>query len=139
MKFFAKLFDDTCKAYTLSALALLLLRLALSGSFENTMIEPRSFLLLLPFAIGVALASGIYRVERWAHALRLTAHFLLCVVGAFLFLYLPMTSASPSAGLVALLLLSVLYWIVMSIYLVATAKRRMTGKSAGAYQTVFKK
>lgn len=138
MKFLSKLFDDTCKAYTVAAVILLLLRLAIAGSFENTLIEPASFLLLLPFSIGVALAIGIYRMDKVSHALRLTVHFLLCVPGAFFLLYLPSSNASPSSGLIAFLLLCLLYWAVMGVYL-AVSSRRRKAQSKGSYQSVFKK
>lgn len=140
MKWWNRVLDDICRVYTLTALLLLLLRLAMAGSFDNTVIRPGAFLLILPFSAGVALAAALYRWQTVSHALRLTGHFVICVLCAFLFLYLPYAASSGASGkLLALLGLCLLYWALMGIYLALTAKRRAAQRTGSEYRSVFKK
>lgn len=140
MRVLLKFLRCLCAVYTVTSLVFLLLNMAIAGSVENTVIRPDAFLLMLPFAAGLALAGLVYSAHRISFALRLTAHFAVCTLSAFVFLYLPAgTGAGASMKFVMFLLTVLVYWIIMGPYLALTAKtRRNEGKTA-QYQSVFKK
>jgi hypothetical protein len=103
-----------------TSLLFLLLNWMIAGSFDNTVIRPEAFLLLLPFAAGVALAAVLYAVKSLTHAWRLVLHFAVCTLSAYLFLYLPAgTAASGGMKLLMLMLIILLYWIATACGLVA--------------------
>ena len=141
MKLVWKLIDHSCRTYTVTSVLLLLLQPSVTGSFEQTMIEPMSFLMMLPFAVGIALANACYTSKMASYGIRLLVHFVLCVLSAFLFLYLPGNAqASGSGKLLIFLFLSILYCVVMGLYLVCTrARRRKQDAQQTSYQNVFKK
>ena len=140
MKLLWKWIDHTCRIYTVTSILLLLLQPTVTGSFEQALIEPVKFLMLLPFAVGIALANLVYGCKAASHALRLIAHFVLCVLSSFLFLYLPGNAqASASGKFLIVLFLIVLYWVVMGIYLLCTRASRRKQDDRPQYQSVFKK
>ena len=141
MKTILKFFDQLCRAYTVTAVLMLLLLLSLAGSFDALGgINPKSFLLIFPFAAGVALAGVIYASGRMAHGIRLALHALICVLSAYLFLYLPSgTDGSTGMKFLMLLLTALLYWLVMGVCLALSAAGRRAKSTGETYQNVFKK
>ncbi len=136
-----KFLDWLCRAYTVTAVLMLLLLLSVAGSFNALGgINPKSFLLLLPFAAGIALANVIYTRERPTHGVRLTLHAVICVLSAYLFLYLPSgTEGSTGMKFLMLVLIVLIYWLVMGVYLALTAAYRRARPSGEAYRNVYKK
>jgi hypothetical protein len=131
MKLIGKLFDHTCRVYTITAVLFLLLQMAIAGGADETVIRPEAFLLILPFAVIFALADLIYLSPRIALALRLLIHFVFVVAGACAFLYMPMMGAdSPSSSvLTAVFGFAVAYWVCMVPYLLlSSAVRRLIVK-----------
>ena len=140
MKLLLKFWCHLCAAYTVTSVLFLLLNLMISGSFDNTVIRPESFLLLIPFAAGIALAGVLYAAKALTHAWRLVLHFAACTLSSYLFLYLPSgTGASGGMKLLMLLLIVLVYWIVMGAYLALTAKMRRDRTNKTEYQSVYKK
>ena len=140
MKSLVKFFNGICYVYTATALVLLLLRLAVAGSFENTLIRPQAFLLILPFAVGMSALGLLYRFERVPFGLRLVMHYAASVACAFLFLYLPTGAlSSASGGFLAVILMSLLYWMIMGAYLALDKARARRVRSQTEYQSVFRK
>ena len=140
MKSLLRFFRYLCMAYTVTSLLFLLLNLAIAGSLENTVIHTESFLLVFPFAAGVALASLVYGAKQTSHGLRLVLHFAMCALSAFFFLYLPAgTGAGAGMKFLMFLLIALVYWLVMGPYLAFTAKTRHRAAAAQDYQRVFKK
>ncbi len=140
MKLLWKLIDHSCRTYTVTSVLFLLLQPCVTESFDQTLIEPASFLMILPFSVIVALANLLYRSKMVSHAVRLTAHFVLCVMSAFLFLYLPGNAQTSTSGkFLIVLFLSVLYWVLMGVYLICSSVRRSKQPSKMEYQNIFKK
>lgn len=140
MKLFSGFWRHLCAVYTVTSLLFLLLNWMIAGSFDNTVIRPEAFLLLLPFAAGVALATVLYAVKSLSHAWRLVLHFAVCTLSAYLFLYLPAgTAASGGMKLLMLMLIMLLYWIIMGAYLALTARRNRKSIDKTDYQSVYKK
>ena len=140
MKLLSKFFNRVCTVYTLTTLLLLLLQLAAAGSFDGTVIAPESFLLVVPFSAGVAVAQLIYGAKGIHVAWRAVLHFAVCVLSAFLFLYLPAAhGASASDRFLILLAFSAIYWVCMGIYHAIRAMMRPKDEGKTAYQSVFKK
>lgn len=141
MKILLKFIDVLCRVYTVTAVLMLLVLLMLAGSFDALGgINPKSFLLMLPFAAGVALASVIYTMQQPTHGIRLALHAVLCVLSTYLFLYLPSgTDGSTGMKFLMLLLIVLIYWLVMGVYLALTAASRRAKPSEEPYQNVYKK
>lgn len=130
-----------CRVYTVTSVLLILLLLSIAGSFDALGgIDPKSFLLIVPFAAGVALASTVYATEKLSHGIRLLLHALICVLSAFLFLYLPSgTGGSTGMKFLMLLLIVLIYWVVMGIVLALSAAHRRAKPTGDTYQNVYKK
>ena len=110
-----KLFTGACIYYSAASVALILLKLILSGA-QNSVISVISFLLLFPFGLTVSGAQMVYRRSPLPSWSRLLLHFLMILSAFFLFLWLPAQShASAGSTLVALFLLTVAYWVVFLI------------------------
>lgn len=140
MKSLLKFFHRLCVVYTVTSLVFLLLNLAITDSFENAVIRPDAFLLILPFSAGIALAGVLYAARSMPHALRLVLHFVTCTLSAFLFLYLPAgTGAGSGMKFLMLLLIALIYWMVMGPYLALTAQSRNRTNQSQEYRSVFKK
>ena len=141
MKMVRQFLDDLCRVYTVTSALMILLLLSLAGSFDALGgINPKSFLLILPFAAGVASASVIYAQDKMTHGVRLCLHAVICVLSAYLFLYLPSgTEGSTGMKFLMLLLVVLIYWLVMGIFLTLSAARRGAKPSGEEYRNVFKK
>lgn len=141
MKILRQFLDWLCRAYTVTSALMILLLLSLAGSFDALGgINPRSFLLILPFAAGIALANVIYTLDKMTHGVRLCMHAVICVLSAYLFLYLPSgTEGSTGMKFLMLLLVVLIYWLVMGIFLALSAAHRRAKPAGEEYQSVFKK
>ena len=141
MKTVLRFFDLVCRVYTVTSVLMMLLLLSIAGSFDALGgINPKSFLLIVPFAVGVALAGTVYAMEKLSHGIRLTIHAAVCVLSAYLFLYLPSgTVGSTGMKFLMLLLVLLIYWLVMGIFLALSAAHRRAKPTGEEYQSVFKK
>lgn len=135
-----KVARQTAYAYTVSAMLFLLLNLAIKGSLSNTYINARSFLLVFVFALFFALANVIYALPKLSHGLRLALHFVIVVGSLYLFLYLPSGAGTATSGkLLILFLVTLLYWLIMGVYLALARAVRASKPQKNEYQSVFKK
>lgn len=136
-----KFLNHTCRVYTITAVLLLLLQIAIAGNAEQTVIRPEAFLLVLPFACGFALADLLYTWKGAPHIARLLGHFIMVVLSAFLFLYLPMAGAEnvTSQKLTFLVILAAAYWICMLPYLIVVSIVKRKKNATTEYQSAFKK
>lgn len=101
-----------CVYYAAASLILLVAKLILDGD-AGAIISVGNFLLLFPFGLSISVAQLIYRLPslpRWG---RMLLHYLISLTAFLLFLWLPSKAqTSPSSTLVALFLLSLLYWFL---------------------------
>lgn len=99
-----------CVYYTAASLILLVVKLILDGD-TGGIISVGNFLLLFPFGLSISVAQFICRLPslpRWG---RMLLHYLISLTAFLLFLWLPSKAqTTPSSTLVALFLLSLLYW-----------------------------
>lgn len=136
----AKFLNHTCWVYTITAVLLLLLQMAIAGSAEETVIRPEAFLLVLPFACGFALANLVYTWKDIPYVVRLFIHFVMVVMWAYLFLYLPIASENASSSkLTFVLILAAAYWICMLPYLIVVSIVKRKKNATTEYQSAFKK
>ena len=136
MPFWKKLMDHTCRVYTVTAMLMLLLNLS-----DDAVLSAPAFLRVFWFALSFALANVVYGWTQTRKFLRLMIHFLLVVVGAFVFLYLPVAEhATASTKLIMLLAVALVYWVMMALYWVACSLFRKTApEQKTEYKSVFKK
>ncbi len=145
MKIWIRYFHQICTIYTISALLLLLLNVALGNSPTRTTINTAAFLWLIVFAAVLAAANLCLVEGKFSYPARVVLHCLLTVAGAFCLLYLPSSQGSASSGkLMMLLLMLLLYWIVMALYLVLVPRKARTverteasKKEAEPYRSLF--
>lgn len=116
MKWWGNLWRQICEVYTVTALLLILLNLMIAGSLSATVIDAGAFLWVLAFAVCFALANELGRASflpRWGGRM---LHFLLVILGAFLFLYLPNGRGTTASGkLIMVCIMVTLYWIGVGI------------------------
>lgn len=140
MKTFVSFLNHLCRVYTVTALALLLLNMAISGGAENTVIRPEGFLLVLPFAAGFALVNVVYAIRSLAHWARLTLHCAVVVLCAYLFLYLPSgTGADTGMRFLMAILILLVYWLGMGVYLALSSVKSKHQSATAPYTSVYKK
>ena len=116
-----KWLTDTCAWFTVITLILMLIPLIFNREFQDIPNVGR-FLLILPFSMSFSAAWMILKSKAISAGAGRALHYLITLLAFYLFLWLPAMRASRvSTVVVALFLLSILYWF---IYLVA----RLAGK-----------
>lgn len=107
---------DACVWFSAVSLALILLNLILFSDGTASAIDSVRFLLLFPFSL-CASAAGLIsqsgKIPRWA---RVLLHYLIVVVAAMCFLWLPSVSGVRGVTvLIMLVLFTIIYWILFGL------------------------
>ena len=124
---FRKWLADACVYFTGISLFLLLVDLAMTGTGAQTAVTPSAFLMIFPAALCMSAAGlllALQAIPRWARCL---GHYGITTLAFFLFLWFPArSSARPSTTLIAIVLFSVIYWLLfLMIHLVRSRIRRL--------------
>ncbi len=123
MKAFKKWFTDGCVIYTIISALLILYKVMTAENAAASAINTEAFLFLLPCGLTISaggMALGIDALEGW---LKRLIHYLLTALAILLFVILPADfRLSPSATLVLMVVLSLLYWLVYAIYAVTKSR-----------------
>ncbi len=120
------LLTGTCVRYTAISLFVLLVNLLFSGN-EDAYVHPSSFLLLLPFALGLSAAATVRKADKLATGARVVLHPLLSLGSFYLCIYLPyQLDKRPSAGqiLAILVLGAVVYGVAVTVLLLLARRTR---------------
>ncbi len=121
-----RLVSGTCVRYTAISTMAILINLIL-GDTEGAYIDPLRFLLFLPFALCLALATAVRKTEKMPTAGKLVLHPVLSLGGFYLCLYLPFqirTSPTGTQILLLLLLSALVYGLLMVIIALCTRRAR---------------
>ncbi len=116
---------DGCIYYTVISVVFLIISLILGNDASKTVLRETSFLLMLPCGLVISIGTQILRTETIARWARVLSHYLFTVLALFLFIWLPTDSpATPMAGFLMLVLLSVVYWVIHLITVLVRNRRR---------------
>ncbi|MCI6502467.1 MAG: hypothetical protein MSA49_04470 [Clostridia bacterium] len=127
-------FFHTCAYFTVFTLILLIIQ-ASAGDSNTAYVKPSRFLLVLPFALFIALADVLFLLPKLQKAVALLFHCLITMLGFFFFMYLPV---SGSIQMLPILLLAlILYGIVMTVCMIPTIVRGKRAKKDAVYTSVF--
>lgn len=133
------LWQRTCVLFTIFSLSLMLLSAILWQSVTEVYVSVIQFLLLLPFALLVALA-GMARRSALPTGAKVALHPILSLGGFYLCVYLPyQLEKSPSGAqvLMILLLVALVYGIAMGIVALCTAGKRQKAIDETPYVSQF--
>ena len=116
---------DGCIYYTVISVLFLFISLAMGNDTDRTLVRESSFLLMLPCGLVISIGTQLLRTKKMPRWSRYLSHYLLTVLGVFLFLWLPAdSSATPMAGFLMLVLFSVLYWLIFLVALLVRSRYR---------------
>ena len=116
-----KWLTDTCAWFTVITLLLMLIPIIFKREFQDIP-NVGQFLFVLPFSMSASAAWIILKSKTMSAGARRALHYLITLSAFYLFLWLPAMGASTiPAVIIALFLLSLLYWI---FYLIG----RLAGK-----------
>ncbi len=110
-----KWLTDTCIWFTVITLILMIIPVILGSSLES---KPyvKQFLFILPFSLSFSAAQMLLRAKPLSSSAKRVLHYLITLLAFYLFLWLPAKSISGfTAVLIALFLLSILYWLIFLI------------------------
>ena len=134
-----ELLTGTCVRYTVLCIAILLIKLLMSDSLEDTVVDTTRFFLLLPLSLCLALAAIVRRSSLGTPA-KAILHPVLSLGGLYLCAYLPyQVSFKPTGEQVfAILLLAlIIYAITVAVYLIIHRKKRQKVIDGTPYESVF--
>lgn len=119
-----KLFTGACVYYTVVSLAVLIASALLGGDLNGTFTS-LNYLLFFPFGLALSGAGILYRNSGLPYWGRLLLHFLITLAAFFCFLWLPSgANSNASTVLTMLLLLSIAYWVICLIVILARKRFR---------------
>ena len=128
------LLNGTCRYFTLFCIILLVV--VAFGIFGGS-VRPVRFLLLLPFAATVASANAIYRFAPLSAGARHFLHFLLCILGFYLFVCLPVQILSNGSVFVTFVLSCAAYGLGLAAFLVVRRLRNRKQIEQKPYESQF--
>ena len=137
---FKKILLYACVYYTVTTFLLIFLFWLISNDITRAM-HPVALMLILPFSITFSLANTVFRSEKLARWQRVLLHYALTMAGVWLFLFLPNKAQGQSAGGAALLflVLSLIYALIMGIFLYFKARVDRISREETEYKSVYKK
>ena len=124
---FAAWLQRGCVYFTLLALLMLFINVAISGGEATEYVRVGPFLLLFPCGLGISLADLLRKTKSLPRPWPMLLHFLVTTLSLILFLWLPTNSSMRAAtALILLAVYSLLYWIIyLLIHLTVARIRRL--------------
>ncbi|MBQ9131754.1 MAG: hypothetical protein IJX62_04715 [Clostridia bacterium] len=124
---FAAWLQRGCVYFTLLALLMLFINIAISGGEATNYVKTGPFLLLFPCGLGIALADLLRKAKSIPGPWQRILHFAVTTLSLILFLWLPTNpGARASTALILLAAYSLLYWIIcLLIHLTVARVRRL--------------
>lgn len=102
--------------------------------------QPLPMVMIFPFAICFAIGNIQFAHAKYHVALRTLLHYVLTVVAAFVFLYLPNkgTGNTPIQGLILFLVFTTCYVLFMGGFLIARTRFKRITRDESEYKKVYK-
>ena len=114
---------DACVWFTVASLTMLLIGILFLPSMDY--IASLSYLLFFPFGLCMSAAGLLREIKQLSSALRNLLHYLITLASLILFIVLPAGFApTPSFAFFALLLFSMIYWIILGALHMLSLHRR---------------
>lgn len=139
-QYLRRILVHTCVYFTVTSFFILLIYQILSKDTTYGL-QPLAMVLIFPFSLLFAVANIQFAHAKLPMAARVLIHYALTVGGAFVCLYLPNKSNGSTAaqGFILFLTFSILYAIIMTVFLLIRARARRVTRDETEYQSVYKK
>ncbi len=111
MKTFKLWLTNGCVIFTVIAVAVILLNMAMDITTQSTV----NLILFIPCAFALSAAGVLSRAERFPRWIRMLSHYLIYTLSCFLFLYLPRASKQPMVNIAIFVFFSLIYWAVFGL------------------------
>lgn len=135
-----ELWTGSCTRYTVLCLLLLLVSAMVSDSLTVTYVDTVRFVLLLPFAFCLTLATRIRRADKLATGAKCALHPITVLGGFYLCCYLPFQISTKPSGqqiLILLLLAALVYGVTMGIVCLIAHRKHSKELEATPYVSQY--
>ena len=120
MKIFKQWLTIGCIIFTVLAVAIILLNMAMGVTTQSTV----NLILFLPCAFALSAAEVLFRSERLPRWIRMLSHYLIYTLSCFLLLYLPRASKQPMINVAIFVFFSLIYWAVFGLIVLIRSRVR---------------
>ncbi len=135
-----ELWMGSCARYTVLCLLLLSVSAIVSDSLTVTYVDTVRFVLLLPFAFCLTLATRVRKTDKLATGAKCALHPVVVLGGFYLFCYLPFQISTKPSGqqiLILLLLAALVYGVTMGIVCLIAHRLRSKKIEATPYVSQY--
>lgn len=129
---------DTSIYFTLITAAYAALMMVVNVSVEEPAIRASWLLYIFIFSILGALSMCIFRIDSMNKALRIAIQYVILLFGSYVCFFLPL-SFSGSQIMIGLTLVTVLYAVILGVYLLFSHRLNKNRKKEEVYESKFKK
>ena len=129
---------DTSIYFTLITAAYAALMMVVNVSVEEPAIHASWLLYIFIFSILGALSQCIFRIDSMNKALRIAIQYVILLFGSYVCFFLPL-SFSGSQIMIGLTLVTVLYAVILGVYLLFSHRLNKNRKKEEVYESKFKK
>ena len=129
---------DTSIYFTLITAAYAALMMVVNVSVEEPAIRASWLLYIFIFSILGALSQCIFRIDSMNKALRIAIQYVILLFGSYVCFFLPL-SFSGSQIMIGLTLVTVLYAVILGVYLLFSHRLNKNRKKEEVYESKFKK
>ena len=129
---------DTSIYFTLITAAYAALMMVVNVSVEEPAIRASWLLYIFIFSILGALSQCIFRIDSMNKALRIAIQYVILLFGSYVCFFLPL-AFSGSQVMIGLTLVTVLYAVILGVYLLFSHRLNKNRKKEEVYESKFKK
>lgn len=129
---------DTSIYFTLITAAYAALMMVVNVSVEEPAIRASWLLYIFIFSILGALSQCIFRIDSMNKALRIAIQYVILLFGSYVCFFLPL-SFSGSQIMIGFTLVTVLYAVILGVYLLFSHRLNKNRKKEEVYESKFKK
>ena len=129
---------DTSIYFTLITAAYAALMMVVNVSVEEPAIRASWLLYIFIFSVLGALSMCIFRIDTMNKALRVAIQYVILLFGSYVCFFLPL-SFSGSQIMIGLTFVSVIYAVILGVYLFFSYRLNKNRKKEEVYESKFKK
>ena len=137
-KILKNMLRDTSIYFTLITAAYAALMMVVNVSVEEPAIRASWLLYIFIFSVLGALSMCIFRIDTMNKALRIAIQYVILLFGSYVCFFLPL-SFSGSQIMIGLTLVTVLYAVILGVYLFFSYRLNKNRKKEEVYESKFKK
>lgn len=126
--FFKKVINKSALYYTIIVAVFSIIVLLSNSDKETVFVDPARILYFLPFCVCFAIANTVLQYKTIEAITRWLLHFVLTVLGAFLFIILPANLDSSSGNFMGIILILAIYLVGVLFSVILTSRIRKSLK-----------